>query len=225
MKKTHLLQILLFIPFFSYAQNQSGISIGIKALEYADFSKLLNESRGSKYSPQLLTFNGLSAKFNDNEFSFRIQVSRLKKDDYSLYNNCQTCEIVNGDYKGTEVKIGFEKNLSAGYFQPFFGTDIGYRNVSFQGKATSYDTNTFLYNVDIDQNGALISPFIGIKGNFFNSRITISAETGLEAVFNYEKETKFNQANEIISQDKYNRNRFNTRPLGTLSIMYNFNYQ
>src|SRR5690606_34658560 len=127
MKKIQLLLITLFIPFLSFSQIQSGISVGIKLAEYAGFSKLMNETRGSSYKPQLSKLNGIAVKFNDNEFSYRIQVSKFENDSYSFYNHCQTCEIVEGDYKGKEAKIGFEKNLLSGNFQPFLGTDLGYR--------------------------------------------------------------------------------------------------
>ncbi|ADY52309.1 hypothetical protein Pedsa_1752 [Pseudopedobacter saltans DSM 12145] len=223
MKKTHLILLALFTPFISFSQNQNGISVGVKTLEYSDFSKLMNESRGNKYTPQLMYMNGLFIKFNDNEFNYKIQVSRLQKSNYSFFNYCQTCETVNGEYKGYEVTIGFEKNIGAGNLQPFLGTDIGFRDVSFQGLAHSVNKNAYLYNVDVDQNGGLITQSFGIKGNFFNSRITMSAQASIEIIFNYEKETKVNQQNEVISQDKYNRTRFNSRPLGGLSIMYNIN--
>ena len=225
MKKIYLLLISLFIPFFSFSQIQSGISVGIKLAEYADFSKLMNETRGNSYKPQLSKLNGITVKFNDNEFSYRIQASKFEDDDYSFYNHCQTCEIIEGNYKGKEAKIGFEKNLLSGNFQPFLGTDLGYRNVTFQGRANNPKANSYLYNTDVDQNGGLIYPFIGIKGNFLKSRVTLSAETGLEVLFNYEKETRTNNLDEIISQDKYRRTRFNTKPLGALTIVYNFGYQ
>ena len=225
MKKIHLLLIILFIPFFSFSQIQSGISVGIKLAEYADFSKLMNETRGDNYKPQLSKLNGITVKFNDNEFSYRIQVSKFENDGYSFYNHCQTCEIIEGNYKGKEAKIGFEKNLLSGSFQPFLGTDLGYRNVTFQGSASNPKAGLFLYNTDVDQNGGLIYPFLGIKGNFLKSRVTLSAEAGLEVLFNYEKETRTNSLDEIISQDKYRRTRFNTKPLGALTIIYNFGYQ
>jgi hypothetical protein len=222
MKKTLLIIMTLAISKIAFSQSQSDFnySIGIRVLTIQEYPKLLNEVRnGSNFYTS--GFNGLIAKVNDNQISYRFQVSNFKEDNYSFKNECATCEIVTGNYKDFDLKIGFERSLIYSKLQPFYGIDLGYKRANFQGKSNNAKNNTFMYNANIEKNGGLIYPFFGLKYNII-SAITISAEAGIDFIYTHDKEIKSDNTNSPPSVNNFTRWQFNTKPLGLLSLQYNF---
>ena len=222
MKKTLLILTLLAISKLTFCQSQSDFnySIGIKAFTIQEYSKLLNEVRnGSRFYNS--SFNGLILKVNDNQISYRFQFSSIKEKDYSFKNECENCQVVTGAFKTFDLKIGFERSLIYSKLQPFYGIDLGYNRTNFDGKARDAKTNTFLYNANIEKNGGLIYPFLGIKYNIIPS-ITISAESGIDFIYTHDKEVKSDNTNAPTSVNNFNRWQFVSKPLGMLSLQYNF---
>jgi hypothetical protein len=160
-------------------------------------------------------------KVNDNQISYRFQLSNSKTNDYSFVNECATCESVVGVYKSFDIKIGFERSLIYSKIQPFYGIDLGYKRARFDGKSHDINTNAFLYNAAIEKNGALAYGFIGVKYNII-PRITLSAEAGVDYIYTYDKEIKSSNVNFVISQNKFDRLQFTSKPLGLLSLQFNF---
>ena len=83
------------------------------------------------------------------------------------------------------------------------------------------NTNAFLYNTSIEKNGALIYGFFGLKYSII-PQVTLSAEAGLDYIYTYDKEIKSSNSNLVISQNKFDRVQFTTKPLGLLSLQFNF---
>lgn len=222
MKKFYLYIILQFFILISAAQSQSdsNYSFGIRLYSVEELPKLLNEVKDhSNY--QNFSFNGLIFKVNDNQISYRFLINTLKKDNYSFKNECIDCETVKGNYDEVNFRIGFERNITYSRLQPFYGIDLGYKEAKFNGMANDAKTNAFMYNVSVQKNGANFYPFIGLKFNVIRS-FTISAESGVDFLYGYEKEIKSSNTNVIISSTGFNRSRFATKPLGMLSVQYNF---
>ncbi|OAQ40586.1 hypothetical protein A5893_06480 [Pedobacter psychrophilus] len=222
MKKTLLLITLLAISKITFCQSQSDFnySIGISALTIQEYPKLLNEVRNGNIF-YTSGFNGITAKVNDNQISYRFQVSNVKEDNYSFKNECENCEVVIGDYKSFDLKMGFERSLIYSKIQPFYGIDLGYKRANFDGKSNNANNNTFLYNANIEKNGGLIYPFLGVKYNVIPA-ITISAETGIDFIYTHDKEIKSDNTNAPTSVNNFSRWQFNTKPLGLLSLQFNF---
>jgi hypothetical protein len=222
MKKIFLFLFIQINVIIATAQSQSDsdYSFGIKAFSIEELSKLMNEVK-LKSSYQTFQFNGLVFKVNDNQISYRFQINTLKKDDYSFKNECITCETVTGKFDELNLRIGFERNITYTRLQPFYGIDLGYKTGKFNGEALDSKTNLFLYNVSIQKNGATVYPFIGVKFNIIKS-LTLSAESGIDFLYNYEKEIKSTKNNVVTSSNGFKRSRFINKPLGMLSLQYNF---
>lgn len=218
----YILFIIIASTTVASAQSQSeyNYSLGIRALTIEEFPKLLNEVRNSSnfYTSGL---NGLIFKINDNQISYRFQVSNLKKEDYSVKNECETCEILDGKYESFDIKLGFERSIVYSRLQPFYGIDLGFKRANFDGKSSDASTNAFLYNANIEKNGGLIYPFFGLKFNLF-SELTISAESGIDFLYTHDKEIKSSNTNTPTSVNNFSRWQFNTKPLGMLSLQFNF---
>jgi hypothetical protein len=222
MKKTIFSLILIIAYLTPYAQSQSdsNYSFGLKLFSIEEFPKLLNEVRDNN-AYQTLKPNGLVFKVNDNQISYRFQIYGINEGDYSFKNECNNCEQLNGKYKELNIKIGFERNLTYSKLQPFYGLDFGYKNADFSGKAKNTTTSAFLYNVDINKYAVVASPFIGFKYNFIKA-LTLSAEAGLDILFTTDKEIKSNSNNVVNSSSRFNRWQFANKPLGMLSLQFNF---
>lgn len=222
MRKLLLLFIiqLTAIAVFAQSQSDSNYSIGIKLLAIDEQPKLLNEVRDNS-TFYISGLNGLMLKINDNQISYRFSAYTFKKNDYSFKNECSNCQIVNGDYNSLALKIGFERSLIYSKLQPFYGADLGFKRVAFDGQSTDQTTGAFLYNVNIEKNAATINPFIGIKYNIVRT-ITISAEAGFDFIRTSDKEIKTQANNTLISSNNFNRFQYNSRPLAQLSLQFNF---
>src|SRR5690606_27964221 len=107
--------------------------------------------------------NGLMLKINDNQISYRFSGAIFNKADYSFTNGCSNCEIVKGKYNSLDLKIGFERSLIYSRLQPFYGIDLGYKKVNFEGSSNDQTSSTILYDVNIEKNGVAFTPFIGLK--------------------------------------------------------------
>ncbi|WP_155977909.1 hypothetical protein [Pedobacter glucosidilyticus] len=227
MKKILLLTvgIIFYFQAFSQSQNNYSYSVGIKAASFGDFPKLMNEVRSAEsFTPSYL--NGIVFKFNDNQISYRFIGSKYTNNDYSFKNVCQDCETVNGNFSDFTLKAGFERSLIYGVFQPFYGLDLGYRRIYFDGIANNVSNNALLYDVIVEKNGALIHPLIGVKVNLLKSKFTISAEAGLDILYSNDRETKtLNDGNRTTSIANFRRWGFNNLPLSMLSLQYNFGHQ
>ncbi len=222
MKKLFAVLTLQFLMLFAYSQSQtdSNYSFGFKLFSVEEFPKFLNEVRPSSIY-NTTSFNGLIFKVNDNQISYRFQISSYKNNDYSFKNECKDCEIVTGKYKDFNIKIGFERNITYSRIQPFYGIDLGYRASTFNGDSKNAKTAAFLYNANIDKNGGKIYPFVGVKFNILKS-LTISAESGLDFLYTYDKEIKSTNTNTVQSVNNFKRWQFVSKPLGMLSIQFNF---
>jgi len=222
MKKLFLLFITQFFVFIAFSQSQSdsNYSLGLKLFSIEEFPKFLNEVRTN---PKFNTtsFNGLIFKVNDNQISYKFQVSNFKNNDYSFKNECVDCEVVTGKFTDLNLKIGFEKNLNYTRLQPFYGIDLGYKGTTFIGNAKNTGTSAFLYHANIDKNGATVYPFVGLKFNIIKT-FTISAESGIDFLFTSDKEIKSTNNNTVQSVNNFQRWQFVSKPLGMLSLQFNF---
>jgi len=221
MKKLFVaLLLIISIKSFAQSQNDFNYAVGIKLLAIEEFPKLLNEVR-EKTAFQNTSLNGLMLKINDNQISYRFQAYNSKIDNYTFTNECATCEEVAGVYKSFDFKIGFARSLIYSKLQPFYGFDLGFKRARFDGKSNDVNTNAFLYNTSIEKNGALIYGFFGLKYSII-PQVTLSAEAGLDYIYTYDKEIKSSNSNLVISQNKFDRVQFTTKPLGLLSLQFNF---
>ncbi len=227
MKQTIICSFLLFITSFSFAQSQSdySYSFGIGGLSIEEVPELFNQVRESdNFTTQPI--NTLIFKFNDNQFSYRVLASRFVKDDYRFKNECKDCETAIGKIYSLVLKTGFEKNIIYGKLQPFFGGDIGFKKFTFDGTITNASVTNPSTNYDAtsEKNGVVITPFLGLKYNL--KRITISAESGLDIFYSFDKQVKtFRDANKTMVSESENNWEYLIKPLAILSLQYNFGSQ
>jgi len=223
MKRISIFIFLIFITTvaFSQSQNDYSYSAGISLFSFGEPPKLLNEVRSSD-SYRSATLNGLIFKFNDNQISYRLIGSFYSNDDYSFKNICHDCETVSGKFKQFAAKFGFERNIIYGTVQPFYGIDLGFKQLTFSGTASD-QSNAPLYDVEIEKNGGVIYPFLGVKVNLIKARLTFSAEAGIDMLYSHDKETK-NTAGSL-SIANYKRWGFYNKPLGMLGLQLNFGSQ
>ena len=225
MKKLAILSIILFSlskNLLAQSQSENNYSIGINVFSYGEVPKILDEIRSAD-SYKSAMFNGVIAKFNDNQISYRLLGSRYFNSNYHFYNQCKECEEINGKYTSYEFKMGFEKSLIYAKLQPFFGVDLGYKSVTFNGEAKDPKPNgQSLYLAEIQKNGGLLYPFVGIKYTPIN-HLTFSAESGFNVYISFDKQIKrFKDANNTIDTRNTSQSEFLTQPLGIFSIQYNF---
>ena len=206
-------------PLYNY-------SIGFKFLSIEEFPKILDES-----NPDVLRHsiaNGFIFKINDNQISYRI-LGNFYSDRFSIKNEYQTTEELLGRLNDNHIKIGFEKNINYGIVQPYFGFDFGIKRSVFKGNiqnnfarglsATASDAD---YDVRTEKTGFSISPVFGFKVNLVN-HFTIAAESTIDIFYSYERQERTNRN---LSQDpslrKYNKWEYLLKPVGMLSLQYNF---
>lgn len=219
------LAIIIYTQSFSQSQNNYNYSFGIKAANFGDFPKLMNEVRGSD-SYNSSYFNGFVFKFNDNQISYRFVGSKYYNNNYSFRNICYDCETVKGKFSDFILKAGFERSLIYGVVQPYYGLDLGYRKIYFDGIANNANNNTLLYDVVVEKNGALIHPLLGVKVNLYKAMFTMSAEAGIDILYSNDRETKtLNDGVRTTSIANFRRWGFYNLPLSMLSLQYNFGRQ
>jgi hypothetical protein len=215
--------IIFFYLLFSFsakAQSNYEYSFGLKILSVEEFPKILNEVKGkSKY--YLEPTKGLIFKANDNQISYRFQVYTYNNKNFSFKNECETCEIITGKYKSLDIKLGFERSVIYSKLQPFYGLDLGFKKVNFEGTSKDANNNAFLYNANVEKNGGLVYPFVGLKFNIIPV-LSLSIESGIDFYYSDDKEVKSGQTNSLYSLNHYRRWEFATRPIGLLSLEYNF---
>lgn len=203
MKKKLLLILLLLSggAAFSQMNGDYNYSIVARGFSMMQMPKVLNETDYSKYVNTY--FSGLVMKFNDNQISYRLGGSYLKKSK-TFFNNCSTCEVVSGDVTDYAFKVGFEKNLNFSRIQPYFGVDLGYRSNKFVG--LSQNANTLksalasdaipASKVEATKVGFIATPLIGIKFNVI-SEVSLFVESSLDFFYSYERQ-------EFVTQDANN---------------------
>ena len=202
-------------------QSEYLYSVGFKLLSIEQLPKILNATEKEKYYSS--NINGFIIKFNDNQLSYRISGSLFEKN-ISFENECKDCERTSGKVSDLQVKVGFEKNITNSKIQPYFGIDIGFRNNTFKGESVGSGSANIrpLYDVSAEKNSGVFGPVAGIKINLVN-HFTLSAESGIDLIYSYERQTKaFRDAARTQTFQKYNKFEFLTRPLGFLSVQYNF---
>jgi len=202
--KKKLLVILLLLSggsAFSQMNGDYNYSIAARGFSMMQMPKILNETDYSKYVNTY--FSGLVMKFNDNQISYRLGGSYLKKSK-TFYNNCNTCEIVTGDVTDYAFKVGFEKNLNFSRIQPYFGVDLGYRSNKFIGLSQNANVlkNALQSDaiasskVEATKVGFIATPLIGIKFNVINE-VSLFVESSLDFFYSYERQ-------EFVTQDASN---------------------
>ncbi|TAF44392.1 MAG: hypothetical protein EAZ51_06030 [Sphingobacteriales bacterium] len=224
------MRIILFVFILLYSlqgvaqsQSESNYSFGLNVISYGEVSKLLNEVRSAE-SYKSSKLNGFIAKFNDNQMSYRLIASRYFNKDYNFYNDCRECEYIRGKYTSYEIKLGFEKNILYAKLQPFYGFDLGYKSITFNGQATDFKTNNTIgnYQTEIQKKGSLFYPFIGLKYSPIN-QITFSIESGYNIFWSFEKQIKrYNDVDKTITKQNQTQWEFLNQPIGFFTIQYNF---
>ncbi|MET3112912.1 hypothetical protein AAKU52_000631 [Pedobacter sp. CG_S7] len=191
---------LLSTCAFSQMNGDFNYSIGVRGYNYMQMPKILNQTNSDKYITTY--FNSYLVKFNDNQFSYRLNGSYVKKN-LSFANNCENCELVDGVMKDFSFKVGFEKNFNYAVIQPYFAFDLGYRTNKFEGISTNINAQRIIMDMPQSQNsiiatkeGFTISPVFGVKFNPVK-QISVFAESNLEFFYSYERQ-------ENVSQDVSN---------------------
>lgn len=185
MNKIFLSFCLMLVWFVSQAQTAAdyNYSVGLKAYSMMQLPKILNQVDQDNINTY---FNGAIVKFNDNQISYRISGTYLKKD-ITFNNTCATCEIASGTVTDYSFKLGFEKNFTYAVVQPYFAFDLGYRYNRFAGEVkpnmASFDGKT----TTAIKNGLVLSPVIGFKVNVL-PQLTLFAESNLDFYFSYERQ-------------------------------------
>lgn len=222
--KKNLLTVILILAWGSAVYSQTNgdynYSIAINGYSLMQMPKILNQKNSDKFSE--FAFSGGMIKFNDNQISYRLGGSYLKKD-VNLVNNCVGCQEANGKMTDYSFKLGFEKNINFSRIQPYFGFDIGFRynkfdgtlvntNQSFASKA-SVSSDLGPNGVEASKTGFTAAPVIGIKITPV-SMISIFAESNLEMFYSYERqEMVAADANNTRTVNKFNKTEWLLNPV------------
>lgn len=206
---------------FAQSQNEFNYSVGLNLFTYGSVPKLFNEVRSAD-SFKSENFSGLVAKFNDNQISVRLLGNRFFENNYSFYNECKDCEIVKGKYTSYEFKVGFEKSILYSKLQPIFGADIGFKSVTFNGKAMALSNGNMNNNyvAQSQKDGFLLYPFVGIKYSPIHF-LTFTIESGFDVYYSNEKQDKTFNDNTKTSDNK-KQWEFLNQPVGLFSLQFNF---
>lgn len=197
-------------------------SLGIKGLGFEQFPKILNQVNSGEYITSY--FTGFIFKSNDNQFSYRLSGNFYNKD-ISFKNECEECEQTDGRLADFMIKLGFEKNLTYTFLQPYIGFDIGFRRNVFKGQSVNAGVVNYLdapYDVDTEKNGAVAGPVFGVKLHLIN-HLSISAESAFDLMYSFERREKYIQdAARTNELQRFRRWELLSRPLAILSLQYNF---
>jgi len=214
MKKNLLvvLSLLLCNAAFSQISGDYNYSLAVRGYSIMQMPKILNQKKNEEFKD--VSFNGGMIKFNDNQISYRLGGSYIKRD-VKVINNCASCEEANGKMKDFNFTIGFEKSLNFSRIQPYFGVDIGYRQNVFNGTmvsknalASKADSLTLGKGVEASKNGFTVAPLIGIKINPL-PQVTLFAESSIQWFYSYERqETVAQDFNNTRTFNKYNKSEY-----------------
>lgn len=219
MKKTLLGLTILLLSIATYAQNSSNYnySIGLKAFSTIQLPKIIDQNNAQDFTRAYV--NGLLIKFNDNQFSYRLNPNYFKKD-IQFKNKTNESQDANGTVTDCSFKVGFEKNFNYSSIQPYFALDLGYRNNLFKG--TLKETGALASNppttVNANKNGAVITPSFGLKINVLNE-VALFAESSLDLNYFYEKQEYMSQNSHTIN--KYNKWEYLLNPV-TIGLQISF---
>ena len=196
-------------------------TVGFKVMSLEEFPKILEQTE-SKIRRSML--NGFVLKYNDNQISYRLAASFFD-DRITFKNDCNGCGEISGKLNDSHIKLGFEKNMVYGVVQPYFGIDLGFKRSSFEGgtqTATISRSSSSSYDVKTTKNGGSLSPVLGIKFNVLN-HLSIVAESTVDVYYSYERQEKtFRDPAIPLSKQHYYRWEYLMKPLGMLSVQYNF---
>lgn len=195
-------------------------SVGVKVFGYEELPQILDQVKNSDFQKQYLS--GIILKFNDNQISYRIS-GIFYSDDITFQNG--DYEQGKGKANDAAIRLGFEKNIVYADLQPYYGFDIGYRRSKFNGSVASSPENPGLikpYDARTLKNSLSLSPLLGIKYNFLD-HLTIAAETSIDFLMTYEKQNlTYNNGGISKTTNKYQKWEYLFRPVGLLSLQYNF---
>lgn len=206
--KKNLLTVLLILlsgSLFAQMNGDYNYSLAVNGYSLMQMPKILNQKDAEEFAH--FSFRGGMIKFNDNQISYRLGGSYLKKN-VKLVNDCVGCQEANGEVTDYSFKLGFEKNINFSRIQPYFGFDIGFRYNKFDGTLKS-TTEGLSSNgsplppngVETSKTGFTAAPIIGVKFNPV-SMISIFAESNLEMFYSYERQ-------EMVAADANNTRTFN----------------
>lgn len=220
MKKNLLIVLSLFLSNVAFSQmgDNYNYSLAVRGYSIMQMPKILNQKQKEEFKD--VSFNGGMIKFNDNQISYRLGGSYIKKD-VRVVNNCATCEEVNGKMKDFNFTIGFEKSMNFSRIQPYFGFDIGYRDNKFDGAMVSKNVLHSQASVSVlgpdivetSKTGFTAAPVLGIKVNPI-PMVTLFAESSIQWFYSYERqETVAQDANNTRTLNKYNKSEFLTNAI------------
>lgn len=193
-------------------------TIGLKILSFEEFPKIFNQDNTDILRSSVM--NGLIFKYNDNQISYRISGGFYSKR-VNISNDCENCDILTGRLNDKQIKIGFEKNLIYAVFQPYFGLDLGAKRSVFKGNSAS-GTLAEQYDAKSEKNGLTVSPVLGFKLNLIN-HLSIAAESTMDVFYCYERQERaYPNMGNTTSVNKYYKWEYLFKPLGMLSLQYNF---
>ena len=194
MKKPLLLILFLFttITAFSQMNGDYNYSIAFRGYSMVEMPKVFNETSSDKFTDAYL--NGVMVKFNDNQFSYRLNGTYYNKSK-KFFNDCETCQEANGKLLDYSFKVGFEKNFNYSRVQPYFGFDLGYRYSRFKGslqnknqlRAMSSDAAIVGQDIESIKQGIVVSPVLGVKISPI-PQVSVFAEGNLDLFYSFEKQ-------------------------------------
>jgi hypothetical protein len=213
-----ILSLLFCNAAFSQLNGDYNYSIAVRGYSLMQMPKILNQKEVGKLTES--SFQGGMLKFNDNQISYRLSGSYIKKN-VQIVNNCLNCEEANGKMTDYNFKLGFEKNLNFSRIQPYFGFDIGYRYNKFEGMLVSKNNLPAAVEaaamgpdgVEASKSGFVASPVMGIKINPM-PQVTLFAEASLDFFYFYERqETVAADVNNTRTFNKYSKSEFLLNPV------------
>lgn len=218
------LSVLLSNAAFSQMSGDYSYSLAVRGYSLMQMPKILNQKNTDNFSDAV--FHGGMIKFNDNQISYRLGGSFIKKD-ARIVNNCANCQEANGKMKDYNFSIGFEKSMNFSRIQPYFAFDIGFRYNKFDGSLVSTNVLTAKApsplrpnGVEASKTGFTAAPIIGIKVNPI-AQVTLFAESNLQWFYSYERqETVAADADNTITLNKYKKSEFLLNPV-SLGIQLN----
>ncbi|TCC96250.1 hypothetical protein [Pedobacter hiemivivus] len=213
-----MLSLLLSSTAFSQINGDYNYSIAVRGYNLMQMPRILNQKEVGKLTET--SFHSGMLKFNDNQISYRLSGSYLKKN-VQIVNNCLNCEEANGKMTDYSFKLGFEKNLNFSRIQPYFGFDVGYRYNKFEGTLVSKNPIALAAEgaalsptgAEASKSGFIASPVMGLKINPI-PQVTLFAEASLDFFVFYERqETVTLDINNTRTFNKYNKSEFLLNPI------------